>query len=356
MEAIFFPRNDYPNNAEVCIHRYGKKMTMCECTTMMPKLVAENMLPYVVQLNRTNNIRVNGFFDDRNVIEDYVLEQIDNGVVVPDVYFLSYPTYDYSQEAIVNSKTRLWTWFKNTFGRTPTAIVYGLTASNYGDYLKPYIFAGQNNNADDDTDYGIGVGNPDDKPYSLNRYYRKNVNRRALDSAILHDEDWVTYRNFAANLIDNTLALENGGLIVSFNHWHDLYSKTQNPTDAIENGFKPYFDMLAQKNVNDEIYFSGYSEAIEYLIYRESVNKVVMYSPIQENTSLIIQLETKNVHNVDVDLLQTPISVKFSTVGTPLEDEQIESEQNLISLGNNNYIIEISYNEYPRGVVTKKYL
>lgn len=79
-----------------------------------------------------------------------------------------------------------------------------------------------------------------------------------------------------------------------------------------------------------------------------------MYSPKKySNSQLIIRLETVNNLGIDTDLLQVPISVKFSTVGTPLAGQSIKSNQNLINLGNNQYIVEIPYNEYPAALMEK---
>ena len=87
-----------------------------------------------------------------------------------------------------------------------------------------------------------------------------------------------------------------------------------------------------------------------------------MYSP-QKNadTQRIIRLEAKNsvsidginTTSIDTDLLQIPISIKFSTVGTPLAGQTIRSNCNLISLGNNQYIVEIPYAEYPGAIIEK---
>lgn len=363
MKVVFFPRNDYPNNVEICTHRLGKKVTFCECTTTLPPLVAEKMLPYVVSLNATSNIRVTGFIDQRDNLVDYVYEQIAAGVIVPDVYFLPIPTNDYSEAATMEGKRVRWQWYENTFGKKPMALIFGQTASLYGDYMKPYVLAGQSGLLSEDTDYGVGVGNPNNVPYSINRNYMRDVNRRSLDYAILHDENYAGYIDWTASFIDSTLALPKGGLILSFCHWHNVlaldYNSDGTPKEgrndyAIENGFKPYFDMLAQKNANDEIYFAGYGEAFAYLVYRECISKMVMYSPIgAENDKLVIRLEAKNVFNIDTDLLQIPISVKFSTVGTPLQGYQIQSTNNLISLGNNQYIVEIPYSEYAGAVIEK---
>lgn len=388
MDAVFFPRNDYPNNIEICNHRFGKKITFCELTTMIPKLVSDMLLPYIVELNRTHNIRVSGYFDNKNngtahpyssYLGEDVMDAIANNVIFPSIYFLSNPQDDYSEQAILDSKNVLWEWFYNKFGRKPSTIVYGLNPESYGDYLKPYLLSCTSEGTDHNTDYGIGVGNPNNIPYSINRYYKRNETVRALDGAWYAqngganpwppgEDNYQYYINLASTLIDETMALENGGLITSFCHWHNILYLDIDPNTgdvrpgreslpAVNDGFKAYFNMLAQKNANDEIYFSGYGEAIEYLVFRESISKAVMYSPVgKEGSELVIRLEALNVFNIDTDLLQTPISIKFSTIGTPLAGKSIRSDNNMIDLGNNQYIIEIPWSKYPGAVITENNL
>lgn len=375
MDVVFFPRNDYPSNIEVCNHRFGKKMTYCDITTMLPKLVSEKLLPIFVSYNHNNNLRISCCFDDAgngtsrpysSYLGPYVIEQIENNVIWPDLYFYPDPINDNSESAVIKAWERLLPWFVTKFGRKPISSTFSSNNMAYIQYTYNYFLSVESDgisSINDNTDYGIGVGSPNNVPFSLNRYYPRIINSRVLDFSIAHNEDYATYINQMSNLIDDTLALPNGGFIGNFSHWHDLlyldYDKdTGEPIEgrndyAIENGFKAYYNMLAEKNRNNEIYFSGYGEAIAYLVYRDTITKVVMFSPIQKKDALVIRLETKNTLNVNTELLQVPISVKFSTENTPLENEQIRSNNNLISLGNNHYIVEIPYSDYPLAIIEK---
>lgn len=396
MDVIFFPRNDYPNNIEICNHRLGKKMTYCERTSDIPTVVQNTVLPYVRQKFFSDKIRVGCDFMDVYVNSawntEYGKQCIAEGVISPDLYFYPNPYQqdptNYTKAMVESAWNRLLPWFIEQFGVRPVAADF---SSGQGGYYRDYTILRENllccDSSSTDlnkTDYGVGVGNPNNVPWSLERYYPRLMNSRVLDYARGHISDYPEekdaydyYINQMANLIDTTLALPNGGFIMNFHHWHDLvymdYNRDGTPKEgrndyAINNGFKPYIDMLCQKNVNDEIYFAGYGEAISYLVYRQSITKAVMYSPIKEaNSKLIIRLEAKNVPTITIydennneqiqpintDLLQIPISVKFTTVGTPLANQAIKSNNNLISLGNNNYIIEIPWNRYPGAVIEK---
>ena len=78
-----------------------------------------------------------------------------------------------------------------------------------------------------------------------------------------------------------------------------------------------------------------------------------MYSPVHESTSkLVIRLEAQNTLGIDTDLLQVPLSIKFSTVDTPLAGKTITSDCNLVTLGSGNYIVEIPYTgRFPKAVI-----
>ena len=380
MDVVFFPRNDYPNNIEICNHRLGKKMTYCETTSMIPYLVAKVLLPYVVSLNPTAKIRVGAYFDSdgngttrpsSSYLGPDVMAQIDANVIWPDLYFYPSPYSDNTEEGALRGASILIPWFIEKFERKPNMFDFSAGVMSYKQYVAHLTLGCDSSSIDrNKTDYGVGVGNPNNVPYTQSRYYPRYLNARVLDSGRLNNEDYATYINDVAELIDTTLALPNGGLIVNFHHWHDLLyldyerypDENGNPVPiagrndyAIENGFKPYFNMLAQKNSNDEIYFAGFGEAVAYLVYRQCITKAHMYSPNKHaNEQLIIRLEVPNSLNIDTDMLSVPISVKFSTVGTPLENQSIKCDAcNLVSLGSNQYIVEIPYSEYAGAVIEK---
>ncbi len=377
MEVIFFPRNDYPNNIEICNHRLGKKMTFCDLTTMIPKLVSEKLLPIFVDYHNTYHLREGSAFDDdgngtprpySSYLGEYVMQQIANDVISPDLYFYPDPINDSSETAVLRAWSRLEPWFINKFGKKPMGSIFSSNNFTYKEYMYGKLLGVESDAIsalNSKTDYGDGVGDPANVPYSLNKYFPKVANARVLDWGRNNNEDYATYIGQMAELIDDTLALPNGGLIINFSHWHDLlyldYDKNTGEAIpgrndyAINNGFKPYYEMLCQKNANNEIYFAGFGEAVAYLVYRESISKVVMYSPVQHsNEQLVIRLEVPNLLDVNTSLLQIPISIKFSTTNTPLQGASIKCEKcNLISLGNNEYIVEIPYSKYAGALIEK---
>lgn len=382
MDVIFFPRKDY--DVEICNHRLGKKMTYCERTSLIPSYVQSTILPWFVQKHNSDKVVVGSDFMD--VYQDsawnsaYGKQCIADGIIWADLYFYPDPYKQdgsqYTQEETLRAYNRLLPWFISNFGRKPNAVDF---SSGQGRFYKQWLtdfFLCCDSSATDltKTDYGVGVGNPNNVPYTQERYYPRLMNGRVLDYAradIVANDAYNTpqekdyydiYINQMADLIDDTLALDNGGFIMNFHHWHDLvlfdYNADGTPIEgrndyAIDNGFKAYINMLCDKNANGDIYFAGYGEAIAYLVYRQCVTKAVMYSPNKnKDTELVIRLEVPNSLNIDTQLLCVPISVRFSTNGTPLEGKTIHSDKNLISLGNGNYIVEIPYSKYPFAMIT----
>lgn len=368
MDTIFFPRNDYPNNVEVCAHRLGKSMTYTESTDALKLSVSYD---FILSEAKNRGIKVSAFaqysdFADVNI--NKALTDLNNGDIWIDMY--SYcPTISSKLEQGGTITEEEWNTAYNTYilpsfqsatGKKPIALSASYGNTTFSNYVTQFLAFKDSNPqsagayAQYPTNYGIGKGNPNNVPYSFANYHSIRNTTRWFDNAISQGAEqdssiFTRVLSEVASEIDVTM--QNGGWFNNFTHWHWVYNPGTYDYRTI---YEDYFDMLAQKNANNEIYFAGYGEAVAYLVYRESISKVVIYSPVgYENSRLIIRLEAKNVFNIDTDLLQIPISIKFSTVGTPLEGQTIRCEQNLISLGNNQYIVEIPWSEYAGAVIEK---
>lgn len=369
MNVVFFPRNDYPSKVEVCVHRFGKKMTYTEQTDTLA--FNSSYSPFMT-LAKARGIKVGSFVryselssqnfqvalaDEANnhIWLDqydecpYLQEKLDARVPITQEEF----NYAYNNE--------LGPAFVQAVGRKPVAMSYrnGVTA-NFTDAVISHYLAGRNSvpsgSFDTNTfpmDYGVGYGNPNDEPYSASRYKSKASTMRWFDAAIDNDNDFAGELNVVGQKIDE--ALLNGGWVNNFTHWHQYDFSTKYDFGGVQKTVpEAYLDLLATKNANNEIYFAGYGEAVAYLVYRQLVTKVVMYSPVKyPSTQLVIRLETQNNLSVDTDLLQVPISVKLSTTGTPLAGMTIKSNRNLLSLGNGEYIVEIPFDRFPYAIIEK---
>jgi hypothetical protein len=348
MNAIFFPRNDYPNNVEVCAHRLGKKMTYTECTDYFPQESVQ-----IAELFKDNGIKASCFASQingsslNNVLKSYV----DRGEIWADLYFYSEHTLPgaiVTEEQFLNDlNTLCLPFFIDTFGKKPIALSYANGNISYSEYAKPYFLGGRQSEVDYHTGYGEGYGNPDNIPYSIASYIAKRCSTRIYDSAL--PDNWDNALSAHIERIDQ--CLESGGWLNNFTHWHDVVNgRYGNHYDW----YMEYVSKLKEYEESGDVYFSGYGEAVAYLVFRQMITKTVMYSPVgAESQKLIIRLEALNSLNLDADLLQIPISVKFSTVDTPLEGQTIRCDNNLISLGNNEYIVEIPYSEYAGAVIEK---
>lgn len=356
MNTIFFPRNDYPNNVEICSHRLGKKMTYTEQTDGLNFDVSYSQF---MALAKARNIKVGAFasyYELNHANIGLAKDDERNSHLWIDEYSLCPSLYDKiteyqsptEEEFVAAYNAELLPAFEQTFERKPVALSYAYGQQGFKNVVCPLYLGARNSWYNGDTDYGINLGSPNDFPYSFQRFSSKQGTTRWFDYAVTHDNDYSGSLELLSSKIDETM--QNSGWLNNFTHWHN-YWQTHN-----EQWAATYLDLLASKNEHNEIYFAGYGEALAYLVYRQIITKVVMYSPIQNSSSqLIIRLETDNVLNVDTDLLQIPISVKFSTVSTPLAGADLKSDHNLISLGGSDYIVEIPYSgRFPYAIIEKE--
>lgn len=351
MEAIFFPNPPSRSyQVEVCAHRHGKKMTYTDQTDGQHTEIS--YVPYMT-MAKERNIKVGCFLMLNAPVDDTVgmKSDYDNGNIWFDVYSYApnisqkISSGDITQEEWIEAyNTYLFPNFYNFLNKKPIALSYSYGNHTFEDYVTQFL-AARHSGYNNLTNYGIGFGTPSNIPYSFDNY-------KACPSTMRWYDQAKTEGKFEEQLaiislkIDETM--QNGGWINNFSHWHNYYS------DGNEQWAEAYLDLLASKNINNDIYFAGYGEAIAYLVYRQLITKSIMYSPKgQENNKLIIVLEAKNILNIDSELLQIPISIKFSTANTPLQGQSIYSKKNLISLGNDEYIIEIPWSRFPIAVIEK---
>ena len=349
MDAIFFPRNDYPSKVEICAHRLGKSMTYSDSTDSINRQVVYD---WFMGLAKARNIKMGAFLtysDFQNF--PFILDDYRSGKIWFDIYSqtpapeLLLDEETATEENYDNYYHSVWKpSFLSGIGLPPTAISYRIGLTYFEDYVPKYFLAGRNSAVNNNTDYGVGYGNPNNIPYDKDTFKSKRNTLRWYD-AIEHTGEIEQELQIVSDLIDATKA--NGGWIRNFMHWH-------NPYDAgHQDWVVRYLDLLASKNSDNSIYFAGFGEALAYLAFRQIITKVVMYSPLHhQTTQLIVRLETNNNLGINSDLLQVPISVKFSTIGTPLEGQAIKCKgRNLIGLGNNQYIVEIPYERFPYAMI-----
>ena len=369
MDAIFFPRNDYPNNVEICKHRFGKTMTYTENTDT---LRLSTSYDWFLEQAKQRNIKVSAFawYTDFKDASFYKAKQdYDNGDLWLDIYALC-PTIEdkivhgdtISQEEWNEAYyTYLLPSFMDALGKKPLALAASYGNITYQDYvvqmlaIKNSIPQSELDYSQYPTNYGIGCGSPNNIAYSFSGYHSMRSTTRWFDNAVVKGakQDPTIFNSILTEVSNNIdLTLQNGGWFHNFTHWHNVYTPN-NPEIDYRTQYSSYFDILANKNANGDIYFAGYGEAVAYLVYRQLITKAVMYSPVSNPSGeLIIRLEAQNTLGIDADLLQIPISVKFSTIGTPLAGKTLSSKCNLVNLGSGDYIVEIPYTgRFPYAVI-----
>ena len=353
MDVVFFPRKDY--DVVVCDHRLGKKMTYTE---QSDQLKLTDSYDWIVGLGETYGVKV-GFFALYSEMYSGDFTKAMNDLNGKKIWIDQYSYTPELASKIAGGQTitpeefeesyadTLLPAFMSSLGKKPIALSYSYGNQTFKDATCPLYLAGRNSGGASTyggTDYGLGLGNPSNIPYSFADYKSRSSTNRWYDRAV-QDSSFTAKIAKMAEFID--AALLNGGWVSNFTHFHSVVS------DGNQAEYVSYMQMLANKNANNEIYFAGYGEAVAYLVFRQLVTKAVMYSPVMDPDSLVIRLDARNTLGVDTDLLQVPISVKFSTAGTPLAGQTIKSDRNLVSLGNGDYIVEIPYADFPVAKIKK---
>ena len=356
MEAIFFPRKDY--DVEVCGHRLGKKMTYTDQTDVQNVQAGGiNTFSAYMGLAKARDIKVGCFMLLSSPVEDtggFIKTDYENGKLWLDAYSLApnISTKITNGQTITQAEwneaylSYIYPNFKGFVGKKPVALSYSYGNVTFKDYVSQFL-GGRNSAYEGNTDYGVGYGTPNNQSYSFSRFCSKTGTTRWYDYAKTQGNDFSGSLAQVSAKIDETLL--NGGWLNNFTHWHNYWQ------DGNEQWAETYLNLLQTKNANGQIYFAGYGEAIAYLVYRQLITRAVMYSPVQnQTTQLIIRLQVDNTLGIDTDLLQVPISIKFSTSGTPLFGKTLTSNRNLISLGSGDYIVEIPYTgRFPYAIINE---
>lgn len=353
METIFFPRKDY--DVIVCPHRYGKKMTYTE---QSDRIFPSTTFPWIYGLAQSYGLKI-GFFAIYTDFEDANFQDAKDALIADKVWFDEYSMAPSIETKIINHQTITEGEFRNAYtetllpafhgavGKKPVCLSYAYGTQTFQDYVCPLYLGARNSDgvaSNGGTDYGIGYGSPSNIPYSFANFKSRSSTIRWYDRAVGTSAFSEGIAEVSA-LIDTTK--ENGGWLNNFTHFHSVVS------NGHQSVYEQYFQMLADKNANNEIHFAGYGEAVSYLVFRQMVTKAVMYEPTDEPGTLVIRLDARNTLGVDTELLQIPISIKFSTIGTPLAGQTIKSDRNLVSLGGGDYIVEIPYASFPVAKISK---
>lgn len=346
MEAIFFPRQDYP--VEICAHRLGKSMTYTEASDQF-RGGAESIVDYAAGRGLTVGVfwGMSGSVDYASLARPLIAA----GKMRIDAY--CHPTGSevpgtiITQDVYEQERDRLLARIEDYFEIRPIAMSYNSGNTSYEDYIFPDFLAGRNSGRTGGTPYGVGYGSPNNVPYSANVFKSKQSTSRWYDDVVASGSTWTFETRLQQLAADVATTKQNGGWYNNFTHWHNVIS-----AGNLE-PYKDYIDLLTTLNSANDIYFAGYGEAVAYLVYRQLITRAVMYSPTaRPTTQLFIRLEAQNTLGVNEQLLQVPISVKFSTVGTPLEGKTLTSDCNIISLGGGDYIIEIPYTgRFPYAII-----
>lgn len=345
MKFTLFPRNDF--NVEVCNHRWGRAMTYCENSDTLQVGTYEP----IFYLAFKNNIRLGCF-----VSTDYTYLQNNktsalaakNNIISFDYY--SAAVNKTSQDAFNQFIAIRQQWFKNLYGRYASTFSYGgsdMTYSNLG--AQKFIAARSNNWNAFGNPYtwfgksyptGVYLGEPQ---IEFDRY-KQMLHLMSIRWCDEVASGRYTVSEAMAALQTDILATKNNhGFYNAFAHWHQMINNGYSGVTFSD--YENYYSMLNSLNINDDIIFTGFGEAMEYCITRLMIKKISCYTPILSPNKVIIVAEFQNDWNpiINTEVLNTPLSIKVNLSNTPLAGKNIKlSYGNCIKLSSNQYIVDLT--------------
>lgn len=321
----------------VCNHRYDNTMTYVEQTDTLQEPSATNVLTKAF----SSGIRVGaniGQHAQTLPLSTFVSDSLTNGTLKCDYYFpakndlVSTEQYTENEFDILYESNRAW--FSSLIGKDPSVLSYGYGNTNYSEFAKKYFLAGRNSQFNlTVSEYGKSfdnsfLGNPQ-RSYLLDNFISHVSTYRWYDEAI-----YIGKAQALQNLADAIdIAYLSGGLVTNFTHWHDVVNIAD---------YDDYFSMLSAKNVNNDIHFCSYGEAVEYMVFRSIVSKVTTYIPRSNVNSINIKIETDTFDKTDI--LNTPLSIKFNLTSSILDGKTVQCTGGTIySQIGNIVMIDVDY-------------
>lgn len=237
--------------------------------------------------------------------------------------------YSELKQSIDIQKTRL-----NNWGIKHSGFSFRNGRNDGHKLLIPYFLAGRN--SESMPTWGETLGDAPITPFSLIRSedINKSSSTRVWDS-------WYSMKDasnqpFFTTITDAIVfmkqqiqrAVTDGGWWSDFIHWHSLY--TYNTPEMFQDIFKAIDDQIGSQDV----WRAGYSEVAEYSYIRGMVDLVGSFERSGE-LYLYYRLKDKfkgtNTNGIanDVDLgyLMMPVSIRISTLNTPLAGKDIFCER-----------------------------
>lgn len=212
-------------------------------------------------------------------------------------------------------------------GKKPSTLSYGCGKVSYSETIKPYFLGGRNsgygNNIDGEIIYDNNIVHSDIiSKNSTTRfgYYTPLVGGGNISGTEAEGLAHVTSQ------IDR--ALLNNGWYTDFAHWHWL-------DDSMH--LNTHLENIRNSIGVNNIFSGSYNEMVEYLYVRSSITNVNL------SNNIINISYSQNINTADYDLINMPLYIRVDLSGTSLQGKYIKTSggNNILSLGNNEYIIEV---------------
>ena len=309
-------------NLELCSFPYGKSYAVTQCTDTYTQL---SSAAEMWALKYNIGIHCFDYLTRAGMNDAYNMGRMDFGV-----YFDScYANVENNPLDYVNGYIDIIKNIRN--GKKPSTLSYGCGKQSYVNTIKPFFLGGRNSFHGNNTNSGM-IGYDDSLTHneiitraSTTRfgYYTPLVGNGYFSGTLQEGIDYV-----ASELTRTKL---NNGWYNDFAHWQWLLN-----SDYLEQHFNNI-----NINVDAECYNGNYSELVEYLYIKDSINNINL-SENQINISY-----SNSSGQVDYSLINTPVYYKVNLSNTLFSGQNIKLSDGsrVMSLGNDNYIIQ-TYLDY----------
>jgi len=211
-------------------------------------------------------------------------------------------------------------WFKNKFGIYASSGSYGYGRKQPIYIIKDYFLGIRNSVKDAGWDYNFNHEIATYKAESTGVNYMITQEGMTRADAIAQ----------CALILED--AIINNGWYTDFTHWHISY----------DTEMQEYLEgMLNQINGRDVISLD-YGTAVEYQFLRRMVRRIGMYT---EGAELVIITDVKNFEGLNLNRIETTLSVEVYLTGTILEGKEITGNCDIRKISTNIFVVEIPYSK-----------
>jgi len=239
---------------------------------------------------------------------------------------------------------------KNQIKKEPSAFSYRNGRTEFKDFMYQKSLGNRNSavvySGDSDTFYGIFGGSD-----LGHRTVTTQPLREYFASYPSSDRFWDHYLSVGQTAANARLTSEigktitNNGWFRDFTHWH--FAETADVLDIMDSA------LATMRIAASTAHFCNNGEALEYMYLRQLAKRVIAKEKDQKVTVIVdvvdfykeVQDSNDLLETTPLKCLNTPLTIKVDLTGTYLAGKSIKTSfGNPISLGSNQFLIEVPFN------------